>query len=108
MNATLHVPPPGLQHTACCPEESLNPVVLPQDAMQRQTLVPLAPYMASLPFSSEPPRVIDVAAGTGRFATFMKVHTCLLQLHAGGTCLCWLTACRTHQAQFRPDCSHPC
>ena len=44
-----------------------------QDAMQRQTLVPLAPFMAALPISSEPARVIDVAAGTGRFATFLKV-----------------------------------
>ena len=44
-----------------------------QDAMQRQTLVPLAPFMASLPFSTQPPKIIDVAAGTGRFATFLKV-----------------------------------
>ena len=51
----------------------LRPRTGRQDAMQRQTLVPLAPHMRQLPPSPTPPKVMDVAAGTGRFGTFLKV-----------------------------------
>lgn len=44
-----------------------------QDAMQRQTLVPLAKWMSGRPASGRGVRALEVAAGTGRFATFMKV-----------------------------------
>ena len=41
-----------------------------QDAMQRQTLVPLAKHLKGKDTSSM--RLLEVAAGTGRFATFIK------------------------------------
>ena len=44
-----------------------------QDAMQRQTLVPLAKWMSGRPASGRGVRALEVAAGTGRFATFIKV-----------------------------------
>lgn len=45
-----------------------------QDAMQRQTLVPLGQHLRSLPASdAAPPRVLELACGTGRFSTFIKV-----------------------------------
>ena len=44
-----------------------------QDAMQRQTLVPLHKFVMSRPDSSAGLRALEVAAGTGRFATFIKV-----------------------------------
>ena len=39
--------------------------------LQRQTLVPVAEYMRTR--EPGPAKIIDVAAGTGRFATFIKV-----------------------------------
>ena len=49
-----------------------------QDAMQRQTLVPLAEHMRSQQRTSAmaAPRMLEVACGTGRFATFLKVGPC--------------------------------
>ena len=44
-----------------------------QDAMQRQTLVPLHKYMMGRPSSGRGVRALEIAAGTGRFATFTKV-----------------------------------
>lgn len=44
-----------------------------QDAMQRQTLVPLADHFRSRPAGAAAPRILEVACGTGRFATFLKV-----------------------------------
>ena len=41
--------------------------------MQRQTLVPLKEFMAERPASGRGTRVLEVAGGTGRFATFLKV-----------------------------------
>ena len=91
-----------------------------QDAMQRQTLVPLAPFMRRLPFRAEAPKVIDIAAGTGRFATFIKVgahglenQTPLLPLQprtpAQHPCCC---CCRGHaaaaQAPLCASCRQPC
>jgi len=54
-----------------------------QDAMQRQTLVPLAAFMAGRGRAPDGAgtRLLEVAAGTGRFATFLKVRTMLP--------LCW-------------------
>lgn len=45
-----------------------------QDAMQRQTLVPLHKFMAGRPAHGTGVRALEVAAGTGRFATFTKVR----------------------------------
>lgn len=42
-----------------------------QDAMQRSTLVPLADFMRGKDASQL--QALEVAAGTGRFATFVKV-----------------------------------
>ena len=44
-----------------------------QDAMQRQTLVPLHKYVMSRPAGASGLRALEIAAGTGRFATFIKV-----------------------------------
>ena len=44
-----------------------------QDAMQRQTLVPLAKALQGRPASGRGVRALEIAAGTGRFATFIKV-----------------------------------
>lgn len=44
-----------------------------QDAMQRQTLVPLHKFVMSRPAGSTGLRALEIAAGTGRFATFIKV-----------------------------------
>jgi ubiquinone/menaquinone biosynthesis C-methylase UbiE len=44
-----------------------------QDAMQRQTLVPLRGFMVGRIPNGEGTRLLEVAAGTGRFATFVKV-----------------------------------
>ena len=44
-----------------------------QDAMQRQTLVPLHKYVMSRPAGAAGLRALEIAAGTGRFATFIKV-----------------------------------
>jgi hypothetical protein len=41
--------------------------------MQRQTLVPLKEFMAERAASGRSTRVLEVAGGTGRFATFLKV-----------------------------------
>lgn len=45
-----------------------------QDAMQRQTLVPLSQHLRGLAANAGPPSVLEVACGTGRFATFLKVR----------------------------------
>ena len=45
-----------------------------QDAMQRQTLVPLHKYVMSRPAGATGLRALEIAAGTGRFATFIKVR----------------------------------
>lgn len=45
-----------------------------QDAMQRQTLVPLAAFMAGRAPDGAGTRLLEVASGTGRFATFLKVR----------------------------------
>ena len=42
--------------------------------MQRQTLVPLKEFMAERPASGRGTRVLEVAGGTGRFATFLKAR----------------------------------
>ena len=44
-----------------------------QDAMQRQTLVPLHKHVMSRPAGATGLRALEIAAGTGRFATFIKV-----------------------------------
>lgn len=44
-----------------------------QDAMQRQTLVPLHYHMHSKPAGGAGMKCLEVACGTGRFATFIKV-----------------------------------
>ncbi|KAK9815034.1 hypothetical protein WJX73_005595 [Symbiochloris irregularis] len=43
-----------------------------QDAMQRQTLIPLADHFRSRPAGAGAPKILEVACGTGRFATFLK------------------------------------
>ncbi|CAL8463579.1 g3113 [Coccomyxa elongata] len=43
-----------------------------QDAMQRQTLVPLRAFMAGRGADGAGTRLLEVATGTGRFATFLK------------------------------------
>lgn len=45
-----------------------------QDAMQRQTLVPLSKWVESqgLPQSGEGLKLLEVASGTGRFLTFIR------------------------------------
>lgn len=42
-----------------------------QDAMQRQTLLPLKKYFSSMA-KGEPESILEVACGTGRFATFTR------------------------------------
>ena len=44
-----------------------------QDAMQRQTLVPLSAFMAPRGPRGRGTRLLELACGTGRFATFIKV-----------------------------------
>jgi hypothetical protein len=44
-----------------------------QDAMQRQTLVPLHHHMRGKPAGGVGMKCLEVACGTGRFATFIKV-----------------------------------
>lgn len=51
-----------------------------QDAMQRQTLVPLHAFMAGRMPNGRGTRLLEVAAGTGRFATFIKVRNRLAEL----------------------------
>jgi len=43
-----------------------------QDAMQRATLVPLAKYFKGKDLSSSSTKIMELACGTGRFATFVK------------------------------------
>ena len=44
--------------------------------MQRQALVPLHDFMATRPRSDgQGTKMLEVASGTGRFATFIKVNT---------------------------------
>lgn len=43
-----------------------------QDAMQRTTLLPVAEYLRASGKAPEDVRLIEVAAGTGRFHTFLK------------------------------------
>lgn len=45
-----------------------------QDAMQRQSLVPLHRFMQSRQQDGSGTSMLEVACGTGRFATFVKVH----------------------------------
>jgi hypothetical protein len=48
-----------------------------QDAMQRTSLLPLAEYVREAELAGRPPadlRLLEVAAGTGRFHTFIKVQ----------------------------------
>lgn len=51
-----------------------------QDAMQRQTLVPLSDFMKGRDAAAT--RVLEVACGTGRFATFLKDNYPALQYTA--------------------------
>ena len=43
-----------------------------QDAMQRQTLIPLGRHLRSGGQVGEGARILEIAAGTGRFATFVR------------------------------------
>ena len=45
-----------------------------QDAMQRQTLVPLSHFMRGRTPGGAGTQLLEVACGTGRFGTFVKVH----------------------------------
>lgn len=45
-----------------------------QDAMQRQTLIPILLESQSSSQQSSPETILDVAAGTGRFGTFVRDH----------------------------------
>ncbi len=56
-----------------------------QDAMQRSTLVPLADFMRGKDASQL--QALEVAAGTGRFATFVKVG-------GPGCCVLLVVPCR--------------
>ena len=61
-----------------------------QDAMQRQTLVPLHKYVMSRPAGAAGLRALEIAAGTGRFATFIKVmilSKLLGSSHRGDVCV---------------------
>lgn len=44
-----------------------------QDAMQRQSLVPLHKFMQGRQADGSGTSLLEVACGTGRFATFVKV-----------------------------------
>ena len=45
-----------------------------QDAMQRQSLVPLHSFMQGRGRQGQGTQMLEVACGTGRFATFVKVR----------------------------------
>ena len=45
-----------------------------QDAMQRQALVPLASFMRGQPARGSGVRLLELACGTGRFASFIKAR----------------------------------
>lgn len=45
-----------------------------QDAMQRTAMVPLADFMRGRPADGQGTKVLEVACGTGRFGTFLKVR----------------------------------
>lgn len=45
-----------------------------QDAMQRQALVPLASFMRGQPARGFGVRLLELACGTGRFASFIKAR----------------------------------
>ena len=47
-----------------------------QDAMQRTAMVPLSDFMRTRPVEGEGTKVLEVACGTGRFGTFLKVCPC--------------------------------
>ena len=53
-----------------------------QDAMQRQSLVPLHSFMQGRGRQGQGTTMLEVACGTGRFATFVKVWVLLLLLCA--------------------------
>lgn len=64
-------PPPSSPPAAKVYETSTETLFVGrQDAMQRSTLVPLADFMHGRDASQL--RALEVAAGTGRFATFVK------------------------------------
>ena len=49
-----------------------------QDSMQRSAMVPLADFMRGRLPEGRDTRLLEVACGTGRFGTFMKVATVIL------------------------------
>ena len=70
------------QHSANIYETSTETLFVGrQDAMQRQALVPLSGFMREQAASGRGTSMLEVACGTGRLATFVKVGACTLHLH---------------------------
>ena len=70
------------QHSANIYETSTETLFVGrQDAMQRQALVPLSGFMRERAASGRGTSMLEVACGTGRLATFVKVGSCTLHLH---------------------------
>ena len=73
------------QHSANIYETSTETLFVGrQDAMQRQALVPLSGFMRERAANGRGTRMLEVACGTGRLATFVKVGACTLRLHGCG------------------------
>ena len=62
-----------------------------QDAMQRQALVPLASFMRGQPGrAGAGVRLLELACGTGRFASFIKARRAAPSSGCGGVVEVWL------------------
>lgn len=62
-----------------------------QDAMQRTAMVPLADFMRGRPADGQGTKVLEVACGTGRFGTFLKVRPQSFQMLNDCPLHIWLT-----------------
>ena len=77
-----------------------------QDAMQRQTLAALAPWRDARAArggaaSARPPRVLEVACGTGRFLTFLRDNYADADVTAVDLSPFYLEAARENDAYWR-------
>lgn len=83
-----------------------------QDAMQRQSLVPLHNFMQGRGREGAGTKMLEVACGTGRFATFVKVRLghCVVGF-CQGCCrhaLSWLSGRDFFLRRLSCCCHRPC
>ena len=84
-----------------------------QDAMQRQTLVPLVKHLRTMEEPEGGFRLMELACGTGRFATFIRDNYPKMHISAVDLSPFYLQAARRNMEYWwettvsRPFCRHP-